>query len=150
MQNNTEKYYNITKNIQPHLNVQKFLDYKLPPQKAIDIGCGAGRDTVALIKKNWEVLAIDKENTKPIIMESLNEEEQSRLEFLNCTFGNMKLPKASLVVANFSLPFSRKDYFNLIWKKIEDAIIENGYFVGNFFGKKDSWINIKKDLVFLT
>ncbi len=25
-----------------------------------------------------------------------------------------------------------------------------GYFVGNFFGEKDSWIDLKKDLIFLS
>ena len=136
MKSNKEKYYNITKNVQPHLNVQKFLDYKLPPHKAIDIGCGAGRDTVALIKNNWEVLAIDKENTEHIIKESLNEQEQKRLKFMNCTFGDMELPRANLVVANFSLPFSRRVYFNLIWKKINNAIIDKRILCWKFFWKK--------------
>ena len=26
----------------------------------------------------------------------------------------------------------------------------NGYFVGNFFGKKDTWAEIKENLIFLT
>lgn len=34
-------------------------------------------------------------------------------------------------------------------KKIKNSILENGYFIGNFFGVNDTWNGIKKDCVFL-
>ena len=45
MKSSKEKYYNITKNSKPHLNVLNFLDLNVSPGKAVDLGCGAGRDT---------------------------------------------------------------------------------------------------------
>ncbi len=48
MNKDKEKYYNLTKNMKTHLNVVKFLNLNLLPQNAIDLGCGAGRDTIAL------------------------------------------------------------------------------------------------------
>lgn len=39
----------------------------IKPKNAVDLGCGAGRDTIYLIKNGWNVLAIDRENTKEII-----------------------------------------------------------------------------------
>lgn len=150
MENSIEKYYNITKNARPHVNVVNFLKLNIAPATAVDLGCGAGRDTIALLKYNWNVLAIDKEDTEAIIKERLTKEEQERFTFLKSVFGEMNLPKTNLVVANFSLPFSKKEYFNLIWNKINNSLLKGGYFVGNFFGKKDSWVENKKNLIFLS
>ena len=55
-----EKYYNNTKNIPPNYITQKFIKLKIKPTNAIELGCGAGRDTEYLIKNGWNVLAIDK------------------------------------------------------------------------------------------
>ena len=66
MDNKWEEYYNHTKETKPHKNIEKFLNLGVTPGKAIDLGCGAGRDTIALIKNNWRVLAVDKENTENI------------------------------------------------------------------------------------
>ena len=69
------KYYKKTKNALPHKNVQKVLEMDIIPGNAIDLGCGAGRDTICLIKNGWNVLAIDREDTKSLIEEKLNENE---------------------------------------------------------------------------
>ena len=69
-----KKYYEKTKNALPHENLKEFLKIENKQGKAIDIGCGAGRDTVFLIKNNWSVLAIDREDTKDIISSKLNDE----------------------------------------------------------------------------
>ena len=62
-----QKYYEVTKESRPHKLTQKFINMKIIPDKAIDLGCGAGRDTVYLIKNGWKVLAIDKENSKEYV-----------------------------------------------------------------------------------
>lgn len=150
MNKNKERYYNITKDMKPHKNIIKFLDMHVKPGKAIDLGCGAGRDTIALLKSNWNVLAIDKENTEYIIREQLSKEEQERFTFHKSIFGTMELPNSNLIVANFSLPFAKEKYLDLIWNKINNSLLSDGYFVGNFFGKKDSWVETKNNLIFLT
>ena len=61
MERNISEYYKITENYNAHKNVTDFLSLNVLPSNAIDLGCGAGRDTIALIKKGWNVLAIDKE-----------------------------------------------------------------------------------------
>jgi len=144
MEIDKEKYYDITKNTKPHSNLIKFLNLNLPPQKAIDLGCGAGRDTIALLKNNWEVLAIDKEDTESIIKEQLTVQELKKFKFSNSVFGQMNLPKVNLIVANFSLPFAKKEYFNLIWDKINNSIINNRLLCREFFWKKRFVDEIKK------
>lgn len=128
MESNKEEYYNITKNLKPHLNVIKFLNLNIPPKKAVDLGCGSGRDTIALLKNNWNVLSIDRENTEPFIRNQLTKRELANFRFKQCLFGEMMLPKVNLIVANFSLPFSKKDLFNNIWKNITNSILDGRIF----------------------
>lgn len=145
-----QKYYEVTKESRPHKLTQKFINMKIIPDKAIDLGCGAGRDTVYLIKNGWKVLAIDKENSKEYIDLKLNEEERKNFKFQCQDFENIKLEKVKLIVANFSIPFCSKDKFKDLWNSITQNIIQNGYFVGNFFGLKDSWVDNKNKKIFLS
>ena len=148
MERNISEYYKITENYNAHKNVTDFLSLNVLPSNAIDLGSGAGRDTIALIKKGWNVLAIDKEDTEEIIRKHLTDEEQKKMKFLNAKFGRMDIPKTKLIVANYSLSFSKRELFNEIWKKIDDSIIKGGYFVGTLFGKNDSWAKGKNDMTF--
>lgn len=143
-------YYENTKNAPPHKNIKKFIKLENKTGKAIDLGCGAGRDTIFLIKNNWNVLAIDREDTGKIISDILNNEELKRFRFESQTFEEIKLEDNNLVVANFSIPFCRKELFNELWNKIVQSISQDGYFVGNFFGLNDSWAKTKEQMVFLS
>ncbi len=145
-----EKYYNNTKNIPPNYITQKFIKLKIKPTNAIELGCGAGRDTEYLIKNGWNVLAIDKEDVKAIITSKLSKEEQKKFKFSKQEFENMQLEKTNLIVANFSLPFCNKKQFSKLWNKINESILKNGYFVGNFFGKNDEWKKQEEEMTFLT
>jgi len=123
-----EKFYKNTKNTMPHNNVKKFIQIKTNPSNAIDLGCGAGRDTIFLIKNNWNVTAIDRENTRDIIKESLNTEELKKLNFKCQNFENIKLQKSDLIVSNFSIPFCNKNFFNNFWTEIVTNINSNRIF----------------------
>ena len=95
------------------------------------------------------MLGVDKEPCEIIIREKLNEEQNKRFNFLQANFEELKLPKTSLIVSNFSLPFCIPISFNYLWNNICDSIVDNGYFLGNFFGMNDDW-NGKKNMTFLT
>lgn len=145
-----KKYYENTENALPNPTVRTIIEMNIKPENAIDLGCGAGRDTVYLIKNGWKVLAIDREDTEKIISGKLNEEEIKNFRFKCQEFENMELEENKLLVANFSIPFCNINYFNEFWNKITDSILEGGYFAGNFFGIHDSWSKIKNEMVFLT
>lgn len=138
---NIEIYYENTKNALPHDNVKKVTEIENKKGNAIDLGCGAGRDTIFLIKNNWNVIAIDREDTRSIIESRLNTEELERFQFICQDFENIQLDKNDLIVSNFSLPFCNKKYFNEFWNKIVNSIN-----TGRIFCWKFLWI--KRFMVF--
>ena len=133
--NKIYKYYKNTKNALPHKNVQKVLEMDIIPGNAIDLGCGAGRDTIYLIKNGWNVLAIDKEDTKGLIEEKLNENELKNFRFSLQNFQNVELENNSLLVSNFSIPFCGKKYFKEFWNKIEESIEKGRIFCWELFSE---------------
>ena len=145
-----EKYYDNTTETMPNYTVKKFIKLNVEPGNAVELGCGVGRDTVCLIKNGWNVLAIDRENVESRIAAKLSEEELKQFKFLKQKFEYIELEKNNLVVANFSLPFCNKNDFKKLWNKIDDSILKDGYFVGNFFGDNDEWKNTKEEMTFLT
>ncbi len=132
-----EKYYKNTADAKPNYTVKKFIELNVEPGNAIELGCGAGRNTVCLIKNGWNILAIDRENVESRIVAKLSEEELKQFKFSKQKFEDIELEKNNLVVANFSIPFCDKNNFKELWNKIDDSILKNGYFVGNFFGEME-------------
>ena len=146
-----EKYYDNTQSNLPRKNVKYFIENIVSePKNAIELGCGAGNDTVYLIKNNWNVVAIDREDVAERISKRLREQEKEKFIFQKQNFETLKIEKTNLIVANNCLSFCNKDKFKELWNKINESVSPNGYFVGNFFGVKDSWNGIKADMVFFT
>lgn len=145
-----EKYYKNTADAKSNYNVKKFIELNVEPGNAIELGCGAGRDTVFLIKNGWNVLAIDREDVESRIVAKLEAEKLKQFQFLKQKFEDIELEKNNLVVANFSLAFCNKNNFKKLWSKIDDSILKDGYFVGNFFGENDEWKITKKEMTFLS
>ena len=125
-----ERYYDITKSDKPRSSVKYFIEnIKCNPSTAIELGCGAGNDTVYLIKNGWNVLAVDKENVEERIAKRLTSEELQRFKFKQQSFENIRLEKTKLIVANYSLPFCNKDKFEDLWNDIKLNIQKDGYFI---------------------
>lgn len=109
--------------------------------KAIDLGCGNGIDTAALLAKGFNVLAIDKDpNASVHFQKHINSKYRKQLSFQNSSFENLdELPSVDLVNASFSLPFCHPNHFEKLWSNIIACINPEGFFCGHFFGPKDSW-----------
>ena len=130
---NIKKYYKNTENALPNPMIRKFINMNIHPSNAIDLGCGAGRDTIFLINNGWKVLSIDREDTKEIISNKLNNEEIKKFRFNSQKFENIKLEKTNLLVSNFSIPFCNKKHFYMFWKKITNSILKDRIFCWKFF-----------------
>jgi tellurite methyltransferase len=107
---------------------------------AIDLGCGAGSDTLALLDYGWHVLAIDKQpEAISRLLARATSNQQVRLQTQVISFEEVVLPPADLVNASFSLPFCPPHHFDQFWAKIVCSLRPGGCFVGQFFGEHDDW-----------
>jgi len=116
------------------------------PPLAVDLGCGAGRDSVALLNAGWNVWAQDssadgiaRTKARPEIRSAL---DQARIDITQADFVGLQIPKATLVNASFSLPFCPPEHFPALWKQIDAAIEPGGRFSGQFFGDRDDWATL--------
>ena len=115
---------------------------------AIDLGCGAGRDTFYLLRRGWKVLAIDSQR-EAISRVRLNvlPKDRPRLRTRIASFERTSLPKCDLVNASYSLPFCSPKRFRSVWRKIVTSIRPGGRFAGHFFGINDEWASLS-DMTF--
>ena len=132
-----QKYYDNTENKLANKNLRYLINTINPtPANAIDIGCGAGRDTIYLIQNGWNVLAIDKTDVKERISNRLTPEELKRFRFSKQKFEEINLEQTNLIVSNFSLSFCDKNKFNEFWNKIQHSIEPNRIFCRKFLWSK--------------
>lgn len=117
--------------------------------QAIDLGCGPGSETLAMLSEGWRVLAVDAEaEAIDILVDRVPAEHRSRLQTVVASFDAVPLPRADLVHAGFSLPFCPPERFPTLWQAIRTAVSPGGRFAGQLFGDRDSWRG-SPDMTFL-
>ena len=111
---------------------------------AIDLGCGEGRDSAAMLRRGWKVHAIDghPDGIRRLISRD-DLDDPTRLTMQLAPFESVELPPCDLLNASFSLPFCRPDQYEAMWAKIVTSIRSGGRFSGQFFGDRDTWASIK-------
>ena len=110
-------------------------------ERAIDLGCGRGHDTYALLKKGYEVVGVDASKEAFKLMRPIIPMSWRRRLITKCeSFEHLsKLKKASLINAQCSVFFCKKSVFVSVWKKIIASLETEGIFCGNFLGRRDDW-----------
>jgi SAM-dependent methyltransferase len=132
------KYYENTKVLQPSKFLVEALDsFKPQSGKAIDLGCGAGRDTRYLLEKGFQVSAVDKDPSAENYLKQLPHHDN--LKFTCASFEDYEYDRYELVNAHYALPFIQKEYFDTVMSKILKSIKPKGLFVGQLFGVNDEW-----------
>ena len=107
---------------------------------AIDLGCGEGTDTLALLDQGWQVLAIDQEpEAIARLLAKIAVAQQAQLQTAVAAFADLTLPRADLIYAGYSLPFCQPVHFPALWRQIEQALPPGGRFAGQLFGERDEW-----------
>jgi tellurite methyltransferase len=105
---------------------------------AVDLGAGAGTDTVELLRRGWRVIAIDAD---PAGIPRLRERVGSNpgLTTQVGRFEDERWPNALLVNASFALFFCTPTAFASTWRRIVDSLEPGGRFAGHILGDRDSW-----------
>lgn len=116
---------------------------------ALDLGCGAGRDTRYLLAQGWSVTAVDRD---PNAIALLAEVPQEHLRVVQCSLEEYAYEHEAydLISAQFALPFTPQASFNSVFTHLKQAIKAGGMFTGQFFGIHDEWNVPENDMTFLT
>lgn len=108
--------------------------------QAVDLGCGDGTETLALLEQGWSVLAIDQQAAAIArVQAAAPQAARSRLETQVAAFADATLPPADLIYAGLSLPFCPPADFPAVWNRVIAALRPGGRFAGHLFGERDGW-----------
>ncbi len=108
------------------------------PRLAVDLGCGAGRDTRELLRAGWRVLAVDREaGARSALGVAVEPEFRERLEVHVEDLATVRIPACNLVNASLCLPFLPPPAFRATWDRIVAALQPGGRFAAMLFGERD-------------
>lgn len=116
------------------------LDAFPAPGDAVDLGCGQGFETIAMLRRGWTVLAVDAEQEAIDRLTSrVAEADRARLRTRVSPMAHGPIPSVDLVWASFSLFFNDPERFDDVWTAIRGAIRPAGRFAGEILGERDTW-----------
>lgn len=120
------------------------------PRFAIDLACGSGRDSLALLRAGWRVLALDgeAEGVRRLLAKA-PPEHAPRLTAHQETFQQFTAAEhepADLLNCSAGLAFCPPELFPALWGAIVAAIKPGGRFAGQFFGDRDEWNDVLSPL----
>lgn len=108
---------------------------------ALDLGCGLGKETGALLASGWHVHAIDSEpGTRGRVLATAHPAHPGRLTVHIVSFADLTaLPPAGLAYAGYSLPYLDPGEFTRLWDLLRSTLLPGGWLAVNLFGVRDSW-----------
>ena len=114
---------------------------------ALDIAAGALNETKDMIKRSFEVTAIDY---NPGIVELAKEIGSTKLKAINSTMEDFAygVNKYDYIIAMFALPFISPNKFDEVFAKITKSLKPDGVFALHLFGNKDEWAGNPKMSIF--
>lgn len=136
-------YYAVTAERPAWLTVRRAIELfaaepAVHPRFAVDLGCGAGRDTRELLGAGWRVLAIDREVAAIAAVEAATAKRlRAALEAQVADLADVDVPACDLVNASLCLPFLAPEAFWGTWQRILTALPVGGRFAAMLFGDRD-------------
>ena len=140
-----------TEGAPPRAELVRAIQLAGPPAsgaRALDLGCGPGRETAALLRAGWQVTAVDPypvmlERTRAMVGAELPD-ALARLSLIDATLEELAPGLApacfGLVHAGFVLPFVRPAAFDAAFARLRYALAPGGVLACQFFGPDDEFI----------
>jgi tellurite methyltransferase len=143
------RFYQATKDHPHWASLERAVSLLSQPGHALDLGCGAGRDTRYLLAQGWMVTAVDREVGAVALLAELPRE---RLQVVQSSFEDFDYGREvyDLVSAQYALPFNPKASFNSVFARVKQSLKPAGIYTGQFFGLRDQWNTPETDMTFLT
>lgn len=114
---------------------------------ALVLGCGAGNEEINLIKKGWNITAIDTNKRSNEIIRERIKELPGNFNFQHGDFSSIQMSgKYDLIMSLFALPFGNKIELGSLFKRFNEYTKTGSVLVANFFGKNHSFV--KKSLAY--
>ena len=116
------------------------------PREAIDLGCGAGHEAVALLRAGFRVQAVDAFAEAVDATRARAERFgvagglSTRIERIE-RLGRLGPGRYGIVHARFALPFVPGRDFPRVWTEICEALAPGGVFAGQLFGPNDAFLH---------
>lgn len=136
-------YYAALDGRPPRPLLERALAATAGPGTALDIGFGDGTETVALLAAGWWVQAIDPEpaaaDRLKARLAAAGVDGDSALTLVSGPVEDVRLQRADLAYAGYSLPFVAPAAFDAVWSGLRAALRPGGVLAVNLFGPHDSW-----------
>ena len=140
---NWPAYYKAVDSLPPHkalvLAADNFEREGPRARRAVDIGCGGGRDTLELLRRGWSVIGIDVTQAALDQVRDRAGDAGGRLQLVLGRMEDTTWPAVDLVNAGFALPFCERAAFPGLWSRITGSLSAGGRFSGELFGDRDEW-----------
>jgi len=138
-----QKFFDATEDRQPREMLIASLKYIPAPGCALDLGCGCGNDTLAMLKHGLTVTAIDAQDEaieRTLAKARLNKLDD-QLQATTCAFEGFHAEPDSydFIYSGFALPFCTKNHFADFWKMLIASLKPGGIIAGQLFGDRDEW-----------
>lgn len=105
---------------------------------AVDLGCGSGRDTAALLRFGFHVMAVDGRREALLRVLRRADVDPARLTCQLASFPDVDLPEdVRLINASHSLHFCPPASFMRFWAYLWDRLAPGGRICGHLFGVHD-------------
>jgi trans-aconitate methyltransferase len=102
---------------------------------AVDLGCGAGIESAALLAAGWRVHAVD---SAPGTAARVG--ERDGLTVVEADLAALdRLPEAGLVYSGYSLQYLAPADFHRVWALISECLAPGGWLAVDLLGDRDEW-----------